>query len=89
MQGRYYTNSLLFLNKHRRFIGCENDLDCVEKFIAEPVEINASQLLIKKSNLKDGEDVMESAQVYLSGVKTRSEQQSPSSCGAARGMPSV
>ena len=59
----------LMLKKHRKFIGCDKDEDCLEAAMPELLRVFAEQVLNEDSDIVCAPEVGEAAKVYLHALK--------------------
>lgn len=60
----------LWLENHRRFVGCNMKSDCAEKFMEAPVELQACQQVRDRPELKGAQELIEDAPLCLSRMRT-------------------
>lgn len=81
--------ALVLLDKHRRFVGCDNDTGCMQKSMQTPVEVYFSQTLNEISVLTADEQLKEAGSVVLAPEQRKRLMESLDSWRATPDLPSI
>lgn len=79
----------LLLQKHRRLVGCDKDVKCLQKYMQSFVEVYAFQILKERSGLAGEDEWKEKAYEYPDTVNYRRLKGSLDGWGAPPGLPSI
>lgn len=76
------------MDKQRRLVECDKNVDCLQSYMPILVKFYASLLLNNKPDLNSGHKMKESVRVNLAAVKSRRLNKWLDGCSSPSGMPS-